>query len=110
MYYISTRGGSEKKTSALVIKQGLAEDGGLFVPESIPTVSKDFIKKLAEEDYAHRAADVLSLYLTDYTYDELLSAATDAYKEESFGKYAAPVKSLDKTHKVLELWHCSAVR
>ena len=48
---------------------------------------------------------VLSLYLTDYTYDELLSAATDAYKEESFGKYAAPVKSLDKTHKVLELWH-----
>ena len=105
MYYISTRGGSEKKTSALVIKQGLAEDGGLFVPESIPTVSKDFIKKLAEEDYAHRAADVLSLYLTDYTYDELLSAATDAYKEESFGKYAAPVKSLDKTHKVLELWH-----
>lgn len=105
MYYISTRGGSEKKTSARVIKQGLAEDGGLFVPESIPTVSKDFIKKLAEEDYAHRAADVLSLYLTDYTYDELLSAATDAYKEESFGKYAAPVKSLDKTHKVLELWH-----
>ena len=105
MYYISTRGGSEKKTSALVIKQGLAEDGGLFVPERIPTVSKDFIKKLAEEDYAHRAADVLSLYLTDYTYDELLSAATDAYKEENFGKYAAPVKSLDKTHKVLELWH-----
>lgn len=105
MYYISTRGGSEKKTSARVIKQGLAEDGGLFVPERIPTVSKDFIKKLAEEDYAHRAADVLSLYLTDYTYDELLSAATDAYKEESFGKYAAPVKSLDKTHKVLELWH-----
>lgn len=105
MYYISTRGGSEKKTSAQVIKQGLAEDGGLFVPENIPTVSKDFIKKLAEEDYAHRAADVLSLYLTDYTYDELLSAATDAYKEESFGKYAAPVKSLDKTHKVLELWH-----
>ena len=44
MYYISTRGGSEKKTSARVIKQGLAEDGGLFVPESIPTVSKDFIK------------------------------------------------------------------
>ena len=35
----------------------------------------------------------------------MLSAATDAYKEESFGKYAAPVKSLDKTHKVLELWH-----
>ncbi len=105
MYYISTRGGSEKKTSAQVIKQGLAEDGGLFVPESIPTVSSDFIKKLAEEDYARRAADVLSLYLTDYTYDELLAAATDAYKEESFGKYAAPVKSLDETHKVLELWH-----
>ena len=41
MYYISTRGGSDKKTSARVIKQGLAEDGGLFVPESIPTVSKD---------------------------------------------------------------------
>lgn len=105
MNYISTRGCSEKKTAAQVIKQGLAEDGGLFVPESIPTVSSDFIKKLAAEDYAHRAADILSLYLTDYTYDELLASASEAYKETSFGKYAAPVKSLDGTHKVLELWH-----
>lgn len=105
MNYISTRGCSEKKTAAQVIKQGLAEDGGLFVPESIPTVSSDFIKKLASEDYAHRAADILSLYLTDYTYDELLASASEAYKETSFGKYAAPVKSLDGTHKVLELWH-----
>ncbi len=91
MNYISTRGCSEKKTAAQVIKQGLAEDGGLFVPESIPTVSSDFIKKLASEDYAHR--------------DELLASASEAYKETSFGKYAAPVKSLDGTHKVLELWH-----
>lgn len=105
MNYISTRGCSEKKTAAQVIKQGLAEDGGLFVPESIPTVSSDFIKKLAAEDYAHRAADILSFYLTDYTYDELLASASEAYKETSFGKYAAPVKSLDGTHKVLELWH-----
>ena len=105
MNYISTRGCSEKKTAAQVIKQGLAEDGGLFVPESIPTVSSDFIKKLASEDYAHRAADILSLYLTDYTYDGLLASASEAYKETSFGKYAAPVKSLDGTHKVLELWH-----
>ena len=105
MNYISTRGCSEKKTAAQVIKQGLAEDGGLFVPESIPTVSSDFIKKLASEDYAHRAADILSRYLTDYTYDELLASASEAYKETSFGKYAAPVKSLDGTHKVLELWH-----
>ena len=105
MNYISTRGCSEKKTAAQVIKQGLAEDGGLFVPESIPNVSSDFIKKLAAEDYARRAADILSLYLTDYTYDELLASASEAYKETSFGKYAAPVKSLDGTHKVLELWH-----
>lgn len=105
MNYISTRGCSEKKTAAQVIKQGLAEDGGLFVPESIPTVSSDFIKKLAAEDYARRAADILSLYLTDYTYDELLASASEAYKETSFGKYAAPVKRLDGTHKVLELWH-----
>ncbi len=105
MYYISTRGGSEKKTSAQAIKQGLAEDGGLFVPETVPEITSDFIKSLSEKDYAHRAADILSLYLTDYTYDELLSAATEAYKKESFGNNAAPLKSLDGTHKVLELWH-----
>ena len=43
MNYISTRGGRDKTTAAGAIKQGLAHDGGLFMPESIPELdSQDF--------------------------------------------------------------------
>lgn len=105
MNYISTRGNGVKKSAAQVIKQGLAEDGGLFVPEEIPSINLDYIKELSKCDYAERAAKILSLYLTDYTYDELYKAASEAYAEESFGEFAAPVKTLDGTHKIIELWH-----
>ena len=71
MRYISTRGGLDTKLSAEVIKQGLAEDGGLFVPETIPTITIDEIKSIIPDSYAQRTAFVLSKFLTDYTYEEL---------------------------------------
>ena len=94
MNYYSTRDSERKiaKTSAEVIKQGIAEDGGLFLPESIPEISLDFIKEMGTLPYSERAAKLLSLYLTDYTYDELLDCAQKAY-DEGFGDFAAPVSS-----------------
>ena len=105
MLYISTRGGSEKKRSAEVIKQGLASDGGLFVPETIPSLSKEEIATLSKAPYPERAAQILSKFLTDYSYEELLTVATAAYSKSRFGPYAAPVKSLNEKQKILELWH-----
>ena len=107
MNYFSTRDTERKiaKTSAEVIKQGIAEDGGLFMPESIPEISLDYIKGLCDKTYIERAADVLSLYLTDYTKEELTRAASLAYADDKFIGGAAPVCALGDSVRVLELWH-----
>ncbi len=106
MNYISTRDkAKEKYTAAFVIKKGLAEDGGLFVPEKIPSVSADDIKNLCKDTYPVRAAKILSEYLTDYTYGELLDDCSKAYAENSFPGGAAPVKHICDNMFSLELWH-----
>ena len=106
MNYQSTRGKSgESLSSAQIIKQGLALDGGLFIPDEIPTLTFDEIKALCPLSYPERAAKILSKYLTDYTYDELLSDCTAAYCESSFpGGAASVVKARDGIFS-LELWH-----
>ena len=106
MNYQSTRGKSgESLASAQIIKQGLALDGGLFIPDEIPTLTNDDIKALASLSYPERAATILSKYLTDYTYDELLSDCREAYSETSFPGGAAPVVKAKDGIYSLELWH-----
>lgn len=107
MNYYSTRDIEKKnpKSASQVIKQGIAEDGGLFMPESIPQISLDFIKNISTLSYSERAAEILSLFLTDYTKEELLSCAKGAY-DTGFGDFAAPVSMLvGDDIRVLELWH-----
>ena len=106
MKYISTRGAhADGVSSAYAIKTGLASDGGLFMPESIPQIDGDFIKSLAPLSYPKRAAKILSLFLTDYTYEELLSDAEAAYSAEKFTPAAAPVTKIGENRYMLELWH-----
>ena len=106
MKYFSTRD-AEKVSfdSAVVIKKGLASDGGLFVPDSLPTLTREDIEKLCGLSYPERAATVLSKYLTDYTYEELLLDCEKAYCEASFPGGAAPLKKINDTLYSLELWH-----
>ena len=106
MKYFSTR--DSQKTSfdsAVVIKKGLAADGGLFIPESIPAISHKDIEKLCAMSYPERAATVLSMFLKDYTYEELLDDCRKAYCEESFPGGAAQLKKVNDTLYSLELWH-----
>ena len=105
MMFFSTRD-SEKKLfkASEVIKNGLASDGGLFVPDSIPSVSLNEISKLSNMSYPERAATILSMYLSDYTYEELLEDATNAYCEASFPEGAAPLKKVTDNVYSLELW------
>ena len=105
MMFFSTRD-SEKKLfkASEVIKNGLAADGGLFVPDSIPAVSLEDISHLAKMSYPERAATVLSMYLSDYTYEELLEDANNAYCEASFPEGAAPLKKVKDNTYSLELW------
>ena len=106
MNYSSTRTQNQKKVSAAqAIKQGLCVDGGLFMPDEIPTLSQGLINELCELDYAKRAAKILHMYLCDYTYDELLSDCEKAYGKDRFKGGAAPLCHLDNNINVLELWH-----
>ncbi len=107
MNYSSTRSTNEneKVSAAQAIKQGLANDGGLFMPDSIPSLSLNDIKALADKSYVERAVHVLSLFLTDYTKEELLADCEAAYSEARFVGGAAPLRSIDKKVFSLELWH-----
>ncbi len=105
MKYISTRGGDLSVTSAFAIKQGLSPDGGLFMPERIPKIDLSFVEELTSLSYSERAARILSLFLTDFTYEEILTDAKAAYSEEKFGAYPAPVTDIGGGISMLELWH-----
>ena len=105
MNYISTRTvGGDKQTAAYVIKKGLADDGGLYIPESIPSLDEVAISALAGMTYTERAAYILSLFLTDYSESELKAAAEAAYSTEKFGGPAAPIAKVGDDY-FLELWH-----
>lgn len=106
MKYFSTRD-AEKNSfeAATVIKKGLADDGGLFVPASLPSLSYDEIKSLCKMSYPERAATVLAKYLTDYTYGELLEDCEKAYCEASFPGGAAQLEKINDKLYSLELWH-----
>jgi threonine synthase len=106
MKYISTRTNTQKaETSAYAIKTGLASDGGLFMPETIPTLTNGELIALMKDNYPTRAAKILAKFLTDYTYEELLEDAVGAYSEEKFGEHPAPVTTLGGKTYMLELWH-----
>ncbi|MBE6530348.1 MAG: threonine synthase [Ruminococcaceae bacterium] len=105
MNFISTRGHAQKVTAAQAIARGLAPDGGLFVPETIPQLTEKDISALCKMSYPERAAKILSLYLSDYTEEELLEDCRAVYAETSFVGGAAPLVALDNTLNVLELWH-----
>lgn len=107
MKFVSTRAQNDCKeyTSAEVIKQGLADDGGLFVPTEIPQITSEDLNRLAGIPYAERAAEILGMYLTDYTYDELLQAAEEAYGAPKFpAETPTPISKVGDTD-LLELWH-----
>ena len=111
MKYISTRSKIEPINSAEAILQGLAEDGGLFVPENIPKVSLEEIGTLQAKNYEQRAVWLLKKFLTDYTEDELGECAELAYNWFDVEKRVPLIVLIqDPKNPVapvgsLELWH-----
>ena len=103
MYFVSTRG-KGRVTGAEAVVQGLAEDGGLFVPEKFPSVTKEEMERMLGMDYPERAALVLSKYFDDYDKDELLSALKKAYSQFDEGD-AAPLVKVENGMFMLELYH-----
>ena len=66
MLYRSTRGGVEAVTASRAILQGLAEDGGLFVPETVPALPVR-LEDLADLSYSETALAIMEAFLTDFT-------------------------------------------
>ncbi|MBR5913666.1 MAG: threonine synthase [Selenomonadaceae bacterium] len=111
MKYISTRSKIKPVNSAEAILQGLAPDGGLFVPESIPKMKLEEIGKLVGLPYAKCAGIILQKFLTDYTEDELFECAELAYNWFDVSA-KVPLSILVNDPKnpkfpigVAELWH-----
>ncbi len=103
MKYISTRGINDSYTSAAAVIQGLANDGGLFVPESIPKLPFEIADMLGKT-YQEIAVHIISSFFTDYTKEEIVKCVTGAYDEKFSHVEIAPiVKAGDVS--VLELYH-----
>ncbi|MBQ1264521.1 MAG: threonine synthase [Oscillospiraceae bacterium] len=106
MQYLSTRDASLRFTAAQAIVQGLSRDGGLFLPQDVPALTQDDLRRLAAMPYAKRAASVMKLYLEEFSEEELLSFAEKAYGRTKFDTDAvAPLVSVREGTHVLELWH-----
>jgi len=105
MQYLSTRGDSERVGSAQAIKQGLAVDGGLFVPEKLVEVPKENLRDMQDSKYTDIAKSIFSRYLTDYTADEIEYCVTSAYNDKNFDHEDIAPLSFLKDRAVLELWH-----
>ena len=105
--YSSTRSkGNPVKASEAILK-GLSEDGGLFVPERIPALDKS-LEELADMTYGQVAYEVMKLYLTDFTEEELKNCIRRAYDEKFDTEVIAPLVEADGAY-YLELFHGATI-
>ena len=101
--YDSTRGGEKGLTASQTILKGLADDGGLFVPQQFPGLTVSF-EELAKMNYRDVAYEVLRLFLTDFTEEELRYCIDHAYDEKFDTPEICPLHKADDTW-YLELFH-----
>lgn len=103
MKYISTRNDKLTVSGSTAVLTGLAPDGGLYVPQSFPSVSIEEIEAMTELGYEERSAKIMSLFFDELSYNELLDITRRAYS--AFDGDPAPLVKLDGGLYVLELWH-----
>ena len=105
--YRSTRSNSAPVTASQAILKGLSDDGGLFVPDHIPTLDKS-LKELAGMTYQQVAYEVMKLFLTDFTEEELKNCINSAYDSKFDTEKIAPLVKADDAY-YLELFHGSTI-
>lgn len=101
--YKSTRSNGEKVTASQAILKGLADDGGLFVPDGIPALDIE-LEKLSGLSYKETAYEVMKLFLSDFTKDELMYCIDGAYDDKFDTDVIAPLVKKDGAF-YLELFH-----
>lgn len=101
--YKSTRSNGEKVSASQAILKGLADDGGLFVPDRIPAFDVE-LEKLPELSYQETAYEVMKLFLSDFSEEELKYCINGAYDDKFDTKEIAPLVKKDGAF-YLELFH-----
>ncbi len=107
MLYVSTRNNEEKAAASQAILKGLAADGGLFVPEQIPSLDIS-MDKLASMTYQETAYEVMKLFLDDFTEEELKHCIQSAYDGKFDTEEIAPLKKAGDVC-FLELFHGATI-
>ena len=107
LIYKSTRNNEETVTASEAILKGLANDGGLFAPTTIPALDVS-VEALSKMSYQEVAYEVMKLYLTDFTEEELKNCINKAYDKKFDTTEIAPIKKADGAY-YLELFHGSTI-
>lgn len=105
--YNSTRNKETRVPASVAILKGLSEDGGLFVPERIPALDKS-LKELAKMSYQQVAYEVMKLFFTDFTEEELQHCIESAYDEKFDTPEIAPLVEAQGAY-YLELFHGATI-
>ncbi|MCI6121541.1 threonine synthase [Dorea sp. YH-dor228] len=107
LHYKSTRNSNLKVTASEAILTGLAPDGGLFVPEKLPTLDVS-MEQLKDMSYQETAYAVMKQFLTDFTEEELKDCIRKAYDSKFDTEEIAPLVKVDDTY-YLELFHGATI-
>ncbi|MBQ2406146.1 MAG: threonine synthase [Lachnospiraceae bacterium] len=107
VFYRSTRSKSEPVKASEAILRGLAEDGGLYVPESVPRLDKT-LEELSQMTYQETAYEVMKLFFTDFTEEELKNCINKAYDSKFDTEVIAPLVEADGAY-YLELFHGATI-
>ncbi|NYT86605.1 threonine synthase [Pollutimonas harenae] len=104
MKYLSTRGGMAPQPFSDILLEGLAPDGGLALPESLPAISADTLEAWRKLNYAELATEILALFIDDIPRADLARLTHAAYSADVFGsEQIVPLKPLNKGMSLLGL-------
>ena len=104
MNYKSTRGG-DLKSSTFATLHGLAENGGLYIPEMLPNIKLTY-DELKDLSYQEIAKKIIKLFFTEFTDKEIEKAVNNAYNSQTFtNEEIVPVYKLNDKVSFGELFH-----
>lgn len=96
MRYLSTRGDATLRPFCEILLEGLAPDGGLYLPQSYPQVDAATLARWRKLSYAELACEILSLYIDDIPAPDLRALVSRTYTAEVFGsEQITPLKALE---------------
>ena len=107
LIYKSTRDNKVAVTASQAILKGLSEDGGLFMPSQIPELDLS-MKDMVNMSYQEIAYEVMKLFLTDFTEEELKNCISRAYDEKFDTEEIAPLAKVEDAY-YLELFHGATI-